>query len=73
MSKAAFREEDLKREHEAEEVEEAKEALTHFEVIVCCEDEPRSQNESQLSEERGRTKGAVAGFVPRARGPEAYT
>lgn len=37
-----------KKRAEDEEEAEAKEALTHFEIIVCCEDEPRSQTESQL-------------------------
>lgn len=56
-----------KKPAEDEEEGDAEEALTHFEIIVCCEDEPRSQTESRFSWEGGEwrgTKGAtVTGFV----------
>lgn len=38
-----------KKPAEDEEEGDAEEALTHFEIIVCCEDEPRSQTESRFS------------------------
>lgn len=38
-----------KKPAEDEEEGDEEEALTHFEIIVCCEDEPRSQTESQFS------------------------
>lgn len=44
-----------KKPAEDEQEAEAEEALTHFEIIVCCEDEPRqSQTESQLRMGQGR-------------------
>lgn len=47
-----------KKPAEDEQEAETEEALTHFEIIVCCEDEPRqSQTESQLSVWGGEENG----------------